>query len=181
MHISPVLNTANCCTLSYVSISPCSIQRPSPSLPPPPASQGIFMLTLSSWPPMGAMPAPDEEPGWWAYTMLCGSLAIIALGTGALPADALVAHAEAGGNGHMGGSASHGKESGSRLRPGVQARAGRLVAACANAAGHDAFASALCPTAGGIKPNVSSFGADQFNLADPQVGWGKGGVTTPKP
>lgn len=54
------------------------------------------MLTLSSWPPMGAMPAPDEEPGWWAYTMLCGSLAIIALGTGALLAGALVAHAEAG-------------------------------------------------------------------------------------
>jgi dipeptide/tripeptide permease len=43
---------------------------------------GIALLTLSSWPPMGAMPGPDEDPGWWAYTMLCGSLGVIALGTG---------------------------------------------------------------------------------------------------
>lgn len=78
--------------------------------------------------------------------------------------------------GQVGGSASHGKESGSRLRPRVQAREGRLVAACADAAGPPCHGSAPCPTAGGIKPNVSSFGADQFNLADPQVGWGKGGV-----
>jgi peptide/histidine transporter 3/4 len=31
---------------------------------------GIFLLTLSSWPPMGAMPGPDEQPGWFAYAML---------------------------------------------------------------------------------------------------------------
>lgn len=110
MHISPIFCTAQCCTLLYVSNSPCSTQRRSPSLPSPPALQGIFMLTLSSWPPMGAMPAPDEEPGWWAYTMLCGSLAIIALGTGALPAGVLMAHAERAGMGvwvaplHMGRS-----------------------------------------------------------------------------
>lgn len=28
---------------------------------------------------------------------------------------------------------------------------------------------------GGIKPNVSAFGADQFNEADPQVSWWLGG------
>ena len=44
--------------------------------------QGIGLLTLSSWPPMGAMPGPDEDPGWWAYATLCGSLGVIALGTG---------------------------------------------------------------------------------------------------
>ncbi|GAX73014.1 hypothetical protein CEUSTIGMA_g466.t1 [Chlamydomonas eustigma] len=63
---------------------------------------GVMMLALSSWPPLGAIPKPDEDPGWFAYTMLFGSLGIIALGTG------------------------------------------------------------------GIKPNVSSFGADQFNDADAQ-------------
>jgi hypothetical protein len=44
--------------------------------------QGVIMLALSSWPPLGAIPKPDEDPGWFAYTMLFGSLGVIALGTG---------------------------------------------------------------------------------------------------
>jgi dipeptide/tripeptide permease len=63
---------------------------------------GIFALTLSSWPPVGAIPPPDEDPTIYSYLWLCGALSIIALGTG------------------------------------------------------------------GIKPNVSAFGADQFNLKDPR-------------
>mmetsp|Transcript_42146 Transcript_42146/g.126167 ORF Transcript_42146/g.126167 Transcript_42146/m.126167 type:complete len:627 (+) Transcript_42146:727-2607(+) len=63
---------------------------------------GIFLLTLSSWPPAGGVPGPGEDPTWWSYTILFSALGVIALGTG------------------------------------------------------------------GIKPNVSAFGADQFNLARTQ-------------
>jgi hypothetical protein len=42
------------------------------------------MLTLSSWPPMGAVPAPDADPTAYSYLMLCGSLFVIALGTGGI-------------------------------------------------------------------------------------------------
>lgn len=63
---------------------------------------GIAWLTLSSWPPVGAVPPPDKDPTAYSYLMLCGALSIIALGTG------------------------------------------------------------------GIKPNVSAFGADQFNENDPR-------------
>uniref|UniRef100_A0A7R9VQN8 Uncharacterized protein n=1 Tax=Chlamydomonas euryale TaxID=1486919 RepID=A0A7R9VQN8_9CHLO len=63
---------------------------------------GICLLTLSSWPPFGSVPGPDQKPDWLDYSMLCAALGVIALGTG------------------------------------------------------------------GIKPNVSSFGADQFNPANPQ-------------
>jgi len=47
--------------------------------------QGIGLLTLSSWPTMGRMPGSDEDNKWWSYAMLCGSLSVIALGTGAAP------------------------------------------------------------------------------------------------
>lgn len=45
---------------------------------------GIFALTLSSWPPVGAIPPSDEDPTFYSYLWLCGALSIIALGTGGI-------------------------------------------------------------------------------------------------
>eukprot|EP00798_Chlamydomonas_sp_ICE-L_P031612 gene31612-6808_t len=45
---------------------------------------GIFMLSLSSYPPLKMIPAADEDPNWLTYVALCSSLCIIALGTGGI-------------------------------------------------------------------------------------------------
>ena len=90
---------------------------------------------------MGAMPAPDEDAGWWSYTMLCGSLGVIALGTGMKISKSV---------------ALHGYNAPLPAIPWRKNPVSRQYAHCYS----------VCE--GGIKPNVSSFGADQFNDADPQ-------------
>eukprot|EP00798_Chlamydomonas_sp_ICE-L_P012247 gene12248-15388_t len=45
---------------------------------------GILMLSLSSYPPLKMIPAADEDPNWITYCALCGSLLVIALGTGGI-------------------------------------------------------------------------------------------------
>ena len=108
----------------------------------PVLAQGMLALALSAWVP-GVTPGPDDDNAKWFQTAaLFGALYIVALGTGvSVP-----------------------------LHPVRQSRL--LHAACRPLSSTGSFphssSAAACPVQG-IKPNVSAFGADQFDESDPQV------------